>query len=212
MARPPGFDRREVLEAAERQFRKTGYVGTSLDDITAATGLGRGSLYAAFGDKHALFLSALTDYCDRSEAAVAESLRGPDDGALARLRGYLAEALSLVFGDEDHLGCMAGRFAVELADDQDPDAAARIRQDFDAMRGALADCVQAAQRHGDVAPGADPRELATLFLVFARGIDVLARTGSDQRELRAVADRIFDCLPLTGQGADAARRLRAPAP
>ncbi|MDI5904921.1 helix-turn-helix domain-containing protein, partial [Streptomyces sp. 12257] len=48
MARPRSFDPDHVLHAAERQFRTTGYNGTSVDDISAATGLGRGSLYAAF--------------------------------------------------------------------------------------------------------------------------------------------------------------------
>ena len=47
MARPRSFDHDHVLHAAERQFRTTGYNGTSVDDISAATGLGRGSLYAA---------------------------------------------------------------------------------------------------------------------------------------------------------------------
>ena len=48
MARPRSFDRDHVLHAAERQFRASGYNGPSVDDISAATGLGRGSLYAAF--------------------------------------------------------------------------------------------------------------------------------------------------------------------
>jgi len=56
MARPRSFDRDHVLHAAERQFRTTGYNGTSVDDISAATGLGRGSLYATFDGKHGVLL------------------------------------------------------------------------------------------------------------------------------------------------------------
>ena len=89
MARPPGFDRAQVLEAVERQFRKTGYAGTSLDDLCAATGLGRGSLYAAFGDKHSLFLQAFGGYCDRNESWLEAALNGPDDQALCRLAMFL---------------------------------------------------------------------------------------------------------------------------
>ncbi|MFE3271251.1 TetR/AcrR family transcriptional regulator, partial [Streptomyces sp. NPDC059215] len=55
MARPTSYDREAVMAAVERQFRSGGYAGTSVDDIGRAAGLGRGSLYAAFGDKHQLF-------------------------------------------------------------------------------------------------------------------------------------------------------------
>ena len=57
MARPRSFDPDHVLHAAERQFRTSGYNGTSVDDISAATGLGRGSLYAAFDGKHGVLLA-----------------------------------------------------------------------------------------------------------------------------------------------------------
>src|SRR3954452_6976090 len=114
MARPPGFDRAQVLEAVERQFRKTGYAGTSLDDLCAVTGLGRGSLYAAFGDKHSLFLEALNGYCDRTESGFTAMMGGPDSEALDRLRCFLSTATTRVFDDSDRLGCMAGKFAVEL--------------------------------------------------------------------------------------------------
>ena len=65
MARPPSFDRDHVLHAAERQFRTSGYNGTSVDDISAATGLGRGSLYAAFDGKHGVLLQAMNGYYAR---------------------------------------------------------------------------------------------------------------------------------------------------
>ncbi|MGH8920910.1 MAG: TetR/AcrR family transcriptional regulator, partial [Actinomycetes bacterium] len=56
MARPRKFDEQTVVRAARDQFWRTGYTATSLDDLMAATGLGRASIYAAFGDKHALFV------------------------------------------------------------------------------------------------------------------------------------------------------------
>ena len=90
-----------VLRAVEEQFRATGYAGTSLDDVAAATGLGRGSIYAAFGDKHELFMRSLSEYCERNEASVAAALDGPDDTALERLHAFLlaqATSLSVTFG------------------------------------------------------------------------------------------------------------------
>ncbi|MGW7238349.1 TetR/AcrR family transcriptional regulator [Streptomyces sp. NPDC054804] len=55
MARPRQFDDEEVVRAARDQFWSHGYDRTSIDDLSAVTGLGRGSLYGAFGDKHALW-------------------------------------------------------------------------------------------------------------------------------------------------------------
>jgi AcrR family transcriptional regulator len=89
MGRPRSFDTATVLEAIEQQFRATGYAGTSLDYVAAATGLGRGSIYAAFGDKHELFMRSLSEYCERNEASVAAALDGPDDIALERLHAFL---------------------------------------------------------------------------------------------------------------------------
>src|SRR4029077_15778222 len=63
MARPRKFVEDEVIAAARVQFWTHGYAATSLDDLVAVTGLGRGSLYRAFGDKHALFMRALDQYC-----------------------------------------------------------------------------------------------------------------------------------------------------
>jgi TetR/AcrR family transcriptional regulator, transcriptional repressor for nem operon len=206
MARPPGFDKQTVLQAAERQFRKTGYAGTSLDDICTATGLGRGSLYAAFGDKHALFLEALGDYCARNESGFEELLRGPDESALSRLRCYLTGLVELARADEERLGCMAGRFAIELGE-QDPQVAARIQQDFALQRAALLECVEGAQRAGDLDPAASSGDIAGLLLAITRGMEVIARAGADLATLQATANQAYASLPLTPR----ARRRRTAA-
>lgn len=195
MGRPPGFDRQEVLAAVEREFRKNGFDGTSLDDISAATGLGRGSLYAAFGDKHALFLAALGDYCDQDDACGAAALAGPDETAMERLRAYLIDSLDRQLNDPEQLACMASRFTVELAG-RDQDATARLRQSFKAQRAALADCLRAAQRNGDLDPAAEPVTLATLLVVGFRGIGSLIGIGLDRGELVAVIDATLAGLPV----------------
>ena len=74
MARPRKFVEDQVIEAARDQFWARGYAGTSLDDLVAATGLGRGSLYGAFGDKHVIFMRALDEYSTATMAAVLPSL------------------------------------------------------------------------------------------------------------------------------------------
>ncbi len=199
MARPPSFDRALVLQAVERQFRLTGYAGTSLDDLCAVTGLGRGSLYAAFGDKRSLFLQALNSYCDRSELDLLTVMDGPDSEALDRVRCFLAMSVTRVFDDTDQLGCMAGKFAVELAR-EDTAVAERIQADLGLMQRSLAATIEGAQRHGDIEPGAPADELANLLVALARGIDVVTQAGATLPEMTAVADRALVMLPLTEAG------------
>jgi TetR/AcrR family transcriptional regulator, transcriptional repressor for nem operon len=203
MARPPSFDRHKVLSTVERQFRKTSYAGTSMDDIAAATGLGRGSLYAAFGDKRNLFLQAFGGYCDRNEASLLTALAGPDSDALDRLHWFLGNAVALIFDDDDQLGCMTGKFAVELCG-RDVEIGDRIKQDLSVMQQALIECVRAAQRNGDLDPAVKADEIAGLIIAVTRGIDVIAQAGGQAPQLQAIADRAFAGLPLTAQ---ANRRL-----
>ena len=77
MARPRKFAEGEVVTAARDEFWTRGYAATSVDDLTAATGLGKGSLYGAFGDKHGLYLRALDDYIASSLDEVRAQLQDP---------------------------------------------------------------------------------------------------------------------------------------
>jgi AcrR family transcriptional regulator len=171
MARPRSFDEDEVLRVARDQFWSTGYAATSVDDILTATGLGKGSLYGAFGDKHRLFLRVFDDYCAAATEAVRRALHGPDAGAFGRLRAHVLAA-------------------------QDPAVAARARQTFDVLEELITSCVAGAQRAGDIKPDEDPARLAGLLLAVLRGIEALGKGGSSPASLRAIAETAVAVLPL----------------
>ncbi|WP_196279438.1 TetR/AcrR family transcriptional regulator [Catellatospora vulcania] len=196
MARPRSFDEQEVLDAAVRQFRRSGFAGTSLEDISTATGLGRGSLYASFGDKHALFIKALTEYARQALAQVSDLLAGPDDTAADRLQAFLASGARFVLDDADRLGCMAGKFAHEVGN-QDDEARTIIRAVFVDQQRLLRDCVAAAQRNGDLDPNTDPHTISVMILTLNRGFDVMAKGGLGRADLDAAAAQAFAGLPLT---------------
>ena len=195
MGRPRSFDEQAVVATAGRQFRKTGYAGTSVDDVSAATGVLRGSLYAAFGNKRSLFLRTFADYCKRTEPALCSALSGPDDQAAERLRTYLLGAARFVLEDEERLGCMATKLATEFGG-RDAEVTRRIDATFRVVEEALAGCVEAAQRNGDLDPGADPRAIARLIHATGRGLDVMARTGRGAAELDAIAESALASLPF----------------
>lgn len=196
MARPRAFDEQSVLDAAVRQFRTGGYAGTSLDDISAATGVGRGSLYASFGDKHTVFLKALREYVRQALIQTHDELDGPDETAADRLRAWILAGAGFVLRDDEHFGCMAGKFALEFGD-RDAQVQDVILGVFSAQQQVLSDCVAAAQRHGDLDPGADGRAIACMILALNRGMDVMAKGGIQQDALDAAAEQAFRGLPLT---------------
>ena len=206
MGRPVSYDRTAVLGAAERTFRHNGYTGTSLDDLGAATHLGRGSLYAGFGDKHALFMESLRTYIDRNETSVVAALDGPDEEALARVCHFIVAATHFVRDDPDHEACMIGKFALELGG-VDQDATSTISQAFDRLHTAIADALTAARRNGDLERSADAPALATLILATARGTDILAKGGRSSTSLEAGARQLTGLLPVTPKGKRAVTRF-----
>ena len=201
MARPRSFDRDHVLHAAERQLRTTGYHGTSVDDISAATGLGRGSLYAAFDGKHGVLLQAMAKYFARL-GQLPKALAGPDEGALERLHAYLLRAVHGVplaadvppAPDRAAAACFAAKMALELGT-SDPEVQRLANDCFSVLTTAVADCVRAAQRNGDIDPDADPDDLAYLLWTIIRGIDVAGACGNSPARLTSIAESAFALLP-----------------
>ncbi|GAA1373613.1 MULTISPECIES: TetR/AcrR family transcriptional regulator [Catellatospora] len=190
MARPRKFDEAEVLRAAREQFWTGGYEATSLDDLTAATGLGRGSLYGAFGDKHSLFLRAFDGYCTDAVAGVEADLTGPGR-AYDRLVAHLRTAAASSDGGR---GCLLAKSTAELAGD-DPAVAERARATFLRLHELLTDTVTAAQREGDLDPAADPAKLAAVVLAALRGMESVGKAGVGPDLLRAIADQTIALLP-----------------
>jgi TetR/AcrR family transcriptional repressor of nem operon len=194
VARPREFDEREVLLAARERFWSTGYTATTLDDVLAATGLGKGSLYGAFGDKHQLFLRVFDDYCAGVVDAVRGSLEGPDSGAYERLRSHVLAVARSTADDTVRRGCLLAKGTAELAG-QDPAVADRASQTIEDLEVLLAACIKQAQRHGDIKPGADPHQLAALLLAVLRGIEALGKAGKSRTSLTSIAEAALAALP-----------------
>src|ERR1044072_5749274 len=196
MARPRSFDPDHVLHAAERQFRTSGYNGTSVDAISAAAGLGRGSLYAAFDGKHGVLLQAMTGYFARLGQGPRKMLAGPGEGGLDRLHAYLRPPAPArpPAPDRTAAACFAAKMALEIGA-SDPEVQRLANDCFSVVRTAVAECVRAAQRHGDIDPDADPDDLAYLLLTVIRGSDVVGAYGHSPARLTSIAESAFALLP-----------------
>jgi len=92
VGRPREFDEQRVLEAAMDAFWKRGYEATSLAELCKVTGLNKGSLYQAFGDKHSLFMRALAHYEDREYRAVL-AVAAESDSPLENIRAAVRKII-----------------------------------------------------------------------------------------------------------------------
>jgi AcrR family transcriptional regulator len=194
VARPREFDEAEVLLAARDRFWSTGYAATTLDDVVMATGLGKGSLYGAFGDKHQLFLRVFDEYCASVLDAVRRSLEGPDSEAYERLRSHVRAVARSTADDTARRGCLLAKGTAELAS-QDEAVADRASQTIEDLEDVLATCIKQAQRHGDIKASADPHQLAGLLLAVLRGIEALGKAGQSRTSLASIAGAALAALP-----------------
>lgn len=192
--RPRAYDPQAALRQAMDCFWRGGYSGTSLDEICAATGMNRPSLYAAFGDKHTLYLKALEHYWQLGlgamRAALADCERPLSE---VLMRAYDAQ-LSIYFsGDGGSRGCFAvGTATTEAFED------AEIRDAFAAglraMDAGLAARVRTARERGELKNAADPAALALLASATLHTIAIRARAGVSRAELREIARKAVNVI------------------
>jgi TetR/AcrR family transcriptional repressor of nem operon len=181
VARPRQFEEQDVLRDVRDQFWAAGYVATSLEDLTRASGLGKGSLYGAFGDKHKLFLRTLDDYVTDSCEALRQNLE-ESEPAVAGLRAFLlAGALSL------RHGCYLANSTTELAA-TDPEVAERAREAYERIVLLLAATVERAQREGDLPAEIEPPAFARTLQAAQQGIVYMGRSGMPAEQLAEVAE------------------------
>ncbi|WP_461356671.1 TetR/AcrR family transcriptional regulator [Bradyrhizobium sp. USDA 4454] len=171
-------------------FWSRGYHATALPDLLRATKLSRGSLYAAFGDKHSLFLRALDRYIDDAVTRLDSELdprKDPVDG----LRAYLAGYVERTSGAHGRRGCLVIATAMELAG-RDADVNRRIAGFFNVMEARVADALSRAKAAGKLADGVDPANAARILVCFVEGLRVISKTASAGAITPAAADALLD--------------------
>jgi TetR/AcrR family transcriptional regulator, copper-responsive repressor len=206
--RPRSFDRDEALEGAIAVFWEHGYDTTSMSLLTKALGIGAPSLYAAFGDKRALFLEVLDRYLRTygafTERALAEEPNARD--AVARL---LHEAAAAYTRPDRPRGCLLITAATNCSP-QSTDIAARLR-DLRAMGArALEDKIARAVRSGELPADTDAHALATFYAAVLPGMSAQARDGATRADLEQIAEAALRAWPSAGGQGPADGALAAP--
>lgn len=187
MARPRKFDERAVLDAVREQFWATGYAGTTMDGLAQATGLGKGSLYGAFGGKRELFHRVFDEYCAAIAKSTEDMLSGEDEHALERLRAHVRAIAMNTAADTARRGCLLAKTAAELSEHDDA-VVRRSRETIETLQRLLRSDIVACQRNGDIDPDADPTKLAALMLTVVRGIEAVGKAGGSEQTLEDAAE------------------------
>ena len=187
MARPRKFDAEQALDAAISVFREHGYEGSSAQMLVDAMGIGRQSLYAAFGDKWNLYCSAVRR-CGMGEcAAHFEAIRGGAcaiEGIGAVLRRVVERAATPCLGVSS-----VNEFGASRPDLSEINAVLAR-----SLRIVITGRVRDGQREGDIAAGLDPDAITEFLIANIAAIRVAARGGADRATLTNLADMALRAL------------------
>jgi TetR/AcrR family transcriptional regulator, copper-responsive repressor len=191
--RPRAYQPDVALGKALDLFRKDGFAATSLDDLSAATGMNRPSLYSAFGDKRELYIKSFQRYRDDARAATVEIFRDelPIRQRLARI---YAVALDIYLsGESGPRGCFTVMTATSEAV-ADPEIRGMVLEGLVELDRAFAACFRLAKDSGELPASADPAVLAQLASATIHTIAIRARARVPRKELESIVKGAIDVM------------------
>ena len=190
--RPPEFDHDEALEKALQVFWARGYEGASMAELTQAMGINRPSIYAAFGNKEALFRKALGKYVWGPAAYVAEALKEPTARRVVEV--FLTKSAELLTNKDNPCGCMIVQGALTCGQ-----SAELIQQELIGYRKgyeqALRQRFEQAQAESDLPGELNASDLAKYIATIHQGMSVQASSGTTKAELLAIVRLVLSNWP-----------------
>ena len=193
MVRPREFDETQVVQSAMQVFWQKGYLGTSVQDLVDATGLLRGSLYGAFGDKRGLFIASLDAYTGLSLRRFQELVNRADDPVEAvrkLVRGCADDCTNETLAER---GCMVGNACSERAA-HDEITRHRVHTFLSNLHQMMADALRQGQAMGTFGADRDPDAVATFIQCSLQGLTLLAKSQPDPDVIRSVVPEILRVL------------------
>jgi AcrR family transcriptional regulator len=191
--RPRAYEPEQALGKVLDLFRKGGFAATSLDDLSAATGMNRPSLYGAFGDKRELYIKSYARYRADARAAMTEIFR-IEAPIRERLRQMYAVALEIYLsGEEGPRGCFTVMTAASEAV-ADPEIRAYVLEGLQELDRAFAACFRAAIEKGELPRTADPRMLAQLASATIHTLAIRARARVPRKDLEAIVTGAIEVM------------------
>ncbi len=189
MGRPKTFDEDAAVRAAMELFWTRGYQATTPAELGEALGIGRGSLYHAFGSKHGLYQRALEHYIAEQRQRMLDALEG-EGSTTERMRRALAVILD---GAQDPRGCMVTMAAIEAPPEDDATVAV-VQGVLAGQREVLRATIEDGRRLGDLPTGPDTPDAgdaADAIVALLNGVRVMQRAGQAPPPLVDMAMRLL---------------------
>jgi TetR/AcrR family transcriptional repressor of nem operon len=187
------FDEAAALAAVELLFWRRGIASTGIQDVVAATGLSRSSLYNAFGGKDELYAAAVRRYLDQRSRPMFDRLAS-DGRGLAGVTAFFERLLRLrCAGEFAGWGCL-----VSNANAGDPPDAVRalLAEHHAALRDAFAAALKVAQSNEELRSGVDVEDAAELLTLLAYAVNLRSRSGATRAQLKAAVGAAVAALAV----------------
>jgi len=182
------FDEREVIATALDVFWRKGLHDATMQDLATATGVQRGSLYNAYGDKEAIFLRAFDKYAEEFLEMVGHALA---EGAPAdRLHVFFKLIVANMTSGSPPRGCLTTRTAIDAAVSS-VTVRRRVQGLLNRLERLVSNAISSASR-GLRAGDAD--RLARVVVTFTRGLAVMERAGYGRKQLEESAGTFVDAM------------------
>lgn len=184
------FDEQEVIALALDVFWQKGLNDSTMQDLAAATGVQRGSLYNAYGDKEAIFLRAFDQYAAEFLESVGNLLA--NGNVAARLKNFLDSAVVNMTGGSPPRGCLTTRTALNAGISSEA-VRGRVQTLLGRLEQAVSKGISSAP---DGRPASEANRLARVVVTFTRGLAVMERAGYSRKQLKESAVTFVDALGL----------------
>ena len=183
------FDKQEALEQAMRVFWNKGYVGSSLMDLTTSMGINKPSMYAAFGNKEALFIQATQNYIDHYASIHAQLLQATDLSIKQRLSAYLLSVVKSQSGMNGPKGCLITSCIAEAAGEDMPESATKkVNEIKNLGEKILTDFFNQAENTALFKHQQSSQQLAQYFITVLHGTAAMSRAGKTLAELTVMIE------------------------
>ncbi len=189
------FDREEVLRAAMTAFLLTGYNKTSMPDLTLATGLHPGSLYAAFTNKRGVLIAAIGQYHLDRNSQFTHFFSGSRP-ILSMIKSYLDNVVDECLSRDTAKACLLIKMLNEIAE-QDEEIRDLATENLTLSQQALAGQFELAKEMGELTTERDSLHLARYFMMGVYGLRVFAQMHPQPNMLQQLADQLYQDLCVT---------------
>jgi len=191
------FDKQYALEQAMLIFWEKGFVGTSLSELTIKMGINKPSLYATFGNKEELYVSATQHYIEQHATPHIKLLHTENQSFKTRLKDYLSSIATMLCDEANPGGCYVAVALNELAGESLPPKASQTILDASQFaENYLREFVIVEKNKGDLKTELEAEELSLMLFTFLHGIAAIARNGKSLQQIQSAIDIFVKTLKI----------------